>query len=71
MDGEDKGADVQEEHSVHGLVGEAMQPPHMEHMSHGHNLQKLTHLAAMTTSNTATFVLTLTACPAACCAESL
>ena len=33
-DGEGKGAEVQEEDSVHGLVVQAMQPPHMEHMCH-------------------------------------
>ena len=38
MDGKDKGADVQEEHGVHGLVGEAVQPPHMKHMRHGQHL---------------------------------
>lgn len=38
MDGKDKGADVQEEHGVHGLVGEAVQPPHVEHMRHRQHL---------------------------------
>ena len=38
MNGEDEGTDVKEEHSVHGLVGQAMQPPNMEHMRHGHHL---------------------------------
>lgn len=34
MDCKDKGSDVQEEHSIHGLIGQAMQPPHMKHMRH-------------------------------------
>ena len=38
MDGKDEGADVQEEHSIHGLVGEAVQPPHVEHVRHGQHL---------------------------------
>ncbi len=42
MDCKDKGSDVQEEHSIHGLIRQAMEPPHMKHMRHRQRLHSRT-----------------------------
>jgi hypothetical protein len=42
MNCKDKGSDVQEEHSIHGLIGQAVEPPHMKHMRHRQHLHSRT-----------------------------
>lgn len=46
MDCKDKGSDVQEEHRIHGLIGQAMKPPHMEHMRHRQRLHRTDRMSA-------------------------
>ena len=46
MDCKDKGSDVQEEHSIHRLIGQAMKPPDMKHMRHRQRLNRTDRMSA-------------------------
>ncbi len=47
MDCKDKGSDVQEEHSIHGLIRQAMEPPDMKHMRHRQRLHRTHRMSAL------------------------